>query len=167
DQALELVDRVPQRCVFEKQPRREPCVGDAELCKALQLRGIEVETNNPRPRARVVPCLIYVAGRHEREFPCKILKLRSRQTLDECLSIAVLAPLVSHEQMNRCSEAIPDNASAYALDGLCRHSMARNAATYHEISGCNFDCGMRDFGGGVAVRGRAIDRLTMAAVIRL
>src|SRR5262245_44424549 len=31
NQAPELVDRVPQRCVFKEQPRGERYVGDAEL----------------------------------------------------------------------------------------------------------------------------------------
>src|SRR5215470_20222074 len=112
----------------------------------LELGRIEVEINEMKFRVRVVPCVIFMTSRHESEFAREISKRRSRQTLDECLPIAVLASLVSHEQMNRCSEAILDNASAYALDGLCRHSIPRNAAAYHETSWSNFDGGMRDIG---------------------
>src|SRR5262245_40841957 len=95
------------------------------------------------------------------------MERRSRQTLDECLPIALRAPFVSHKQVNRCTKAIFDNAPAHALDGLCRHSISRHGPAYHEISGSNLDGRMRRFGGRVTVqptRCMAIAPLTMAAV---
>jgi len=65
---------------------------------------------------------------------------------------------------------ILDNASAHALDGLGRHSTPGDAAAYDEISRGNFNGGMRDIGGEIAVqsaRCMAIGSLTMVAVNRL
>jgi hypothetical protein len=102
---------------------------------------IEVEMHKMYVSASLMPFVIFVSGRHERELPGEVSELGRRQSLDEGLSIAAPALLISHKQMHRSMKATLHSILSRKLQGFCRHAMPRHGASPPDIRRRNLDTG--------------------------
>jgi len=87
DQRRQLECGIPKGPIFEMEPRRE--VRQFRLGERDSGR-IEIEIRHARQEPRLMPFVVFVAGRHEGELPAEIALRRSRQTLDECLAVLAI-----------------------------------------------------------------------------
>ena len=95
------------------------------------LGGVKIEIHHPAEAARLLPLVIFVAGRHKGELSFAVAQRRSRQTLDDRFAVATRALVVQDEQMMRSASANLDRFKPCRLHDFGRHAVpSRKAALY-------------------------------------
>src|SRR6266550_5874073 len=131
DQTRQLVIGVPQSCIFEVQP------GCEILRPGLGINGhsggIEIKTDDPAKRSRLMPVVVSATRRNESELFPEVPQRGPRQALDEGFTVETHALIADREQMERTMEAVLEFFAAGRLDDLCRHAVPSDGATLNDI----------------------------------
>ena len=126
------------------------------------LGGIEIEIRYARETTRLLPLVIFVAGRHKGEPSLEISQRGSGQTLDEGLAVATHALLVDDKQVTTRAEAKFDPFTCRGLHDFGRHAVPSHAASLDDVIGKNLHDGIHAGGGELITE---TGRLVVSAII--
>ena len=131
NQRRQLERGLPECSIFEEQPRDE--VREIRLGVPRHFGGVEIEIHHAAENARILPVVVFVAGRHEGELSLAVPQRRPGQALDERFAVAPNPLLANHKQMERPAEVAFQLFASGRLNDLRRHSLPHDGAALHDI----------------------------------
>ena len=133
DQPHELACRVRQCRVLEEQPRGQRA-GRGDRAESRRHAGrIEIEVDEARQKARLLPFMVLVAGRHQGQLAPRVAQPRSRQAFDEGVAIAAHALIADGEKMKRGAKANFQLLAPRRLHDLGGDAAPADGAALHDI----------------------------------
>src|SRR4030081_1725274 len=109
DQRLELGRYVPDRGVFEEEPRGKRYGSACCVRPGRKRRRVEIKMCGAHETARLLPIIVFMTGRDEDELSLVVSQRGPRQALDEGEPVAALARFEHGEHVDRSAEATPDS----------------------------------------------------------
>src|ERR1700736_3263343 len=135
EQLHQLERSIPERGILKEQPWLQRGARIARIRMFRHLGGVKIEIHYPCETTRLLPLVIFVAGRHKGELSFAVAQRRSRRTPDDRFAVATRGVLIEEKQMIRSASASLHPFKPCRLTAFARHAVPSRKAALHGIEG--------------------------------